>query len=424
MTINNIHYLKGFPESWIEVTIKDIILEAQTGFASGQRDDSGILQFRMNNITVDGHVLLDSYLKVPIPPDINKYLLKNGDILFNNTNSVDLIGKTAIFRDECKNCTFSNHFTRIRVDENKVIPDWVHIYFIKLQQFGYFSQICSRHVGQAGIRNDQILKIQIPLPPLPEQRRIATILTTVDDAIQKSQQAIAETERFKAAVMQELMTKGIGHSEFKDDPYIGRVPKEWDCKEIGNLLQTCQYGLSITGQESGLYPIIRMANLTNGSIDINNLQYVDLDDVTLEKYRLNKGDILFNRTNSTDLVGKTSIFALSGHYVFASYIIRLIIDKEKIHPEYLNYLMNSRNMQKRWRMLATPAASQSNINASAMKKIKIPLPRYTEQQKIAAILSTIDRKLDIQRKRKSLLGRLKRGLMNDLLTGRRRVKDV
>ena len=194
------------PKDWETTLIGEVIVDAQTGFASGQRDESGILQLRMNNITTEGHVLLDSYLKVPVPQDIDKYLLKSGDILFNNTNSVDLIGKTSLFQNECKNCTFSNHITRIRIDENKLLPEWLLYNFIKLWHSGHFSRICSRHVGQAGIRNDQILKILISLPSLPEQKKIVTILSIIDRKLTLQRQRTAHYERLKQGLMNELLT--------------------------------------------------------------------------------------------------------------------------------------------------------------------------------------------------------------------------
>jgi len=286
---------------WSDVIINDVVLDMQTGFASGQRDESGILQLRMNNITTDGRVLLDSYLKVPIPQDINKYLLKSGDILFNNTNSVDLIGKTALFKNECKNCTFSNHITRIRVDENKIVTEWLLYHLVKLRQSGYFSQICARHVGQAGIRNDQVLKIQIPLPPLPEQRRIATILTTVDDAIQRSRQVAAETERLKAGVMQDLMTKGIGHTEFREDPDVGMVPKEWDVSSLSDLSEQITVGIVVKPADHYVphgVPAFRSLNILRDKIKTDDFVFISKteNDTILSKSKIYCGDILVVRT--------------------------------------------------------------------------------------------------------------------------------
>jgi type I restriction enzyme S subunit len=135
---------------------------------------------------------------------------------------------------------------------------------------------------------------------------------------------------------------------------------------------------------------------------------------------LDKGDILFNRTNSYELVGRTGIFLLNGNYVFASYLIRLKPKHGIVHSHFLTFYLIFTN--DRVRQLATRAVHQANINATNLQKFKLPLPSLPEQKKIAEILSTVDTRLELLRKKREKLERVKKGLMNDLLTGRKRVK--
>jgi type I restriction enzyme S subunit len=144
------------PEEWNVLALKDLVIDTKSGFASGERDESGIVQFRMNNISSDGKIVLDALLKVPTPQNIEEYLLRKDDVLFNNTNSVELIGKSAIFNGELPRVTFSNHITRIRADLSKTIPKWILYHLIKRWMQGYFRLICVRHVGQAGIRSQEL----------------------------------------------------------------------------------------------------------------------------------------------------------------------------------------------------------------------------------------------------------------------------
>ncbi len=120
------------PKDWDVVKLMDVITEAKPGFACGKRDDNGIIQLRMDSIDPDGRINPNAYVRVPPPENVEEYLLKPGDILFNNTNSVDLIGKTAIFRGEFPKCVYSNHLTRIRVNPNKTIPEWILYVLIRL----------------------------------------------------------------------------------------------------------------------------------------------------------------------------------------------------------------------------------------------------------------------------------------------------
>ncbi|MEM3447902.1 MAG: restriction endonuclease subunit S [Nitrososphaerota archaeon] len=197
------------PKTWQIVKLGDIVLEAKSGFASGKRDDNGILQLRMDNIETEGWINPEAGVKVPMPPDVEEYLLKPNDILFNNTNSVDLIGKTAIFRGELPKCVYSNHLTRIRVNLNKVIPEWILFVLIKKWQTGVFKALCHRHVHQAGINNSDLLNIKFPLPEISEQQKITQILSTTDKKLKIERQEKARLEKIKQGLMDLLLTGKI-----------------------------------------------------------------------------------------------------------------------------------------------------------------------------------------------------------------------
>ena len=102
------------------------------------------------------------------------------------------------------------------------------------------------------------------------------------------------------------------------------MPKSWEVVELGKCLLKTQYGISAKGKEKGNVPILRMTNQKDGYISGDNLQYVNISEKELNKFKVNMDDVIFNRTNSFELVGRTAIFKISGDYVFASYLIRLV----------------------------------------------------------------------------------------------------
>ena len=272
--------------------------------------------------------------------------------------------------------------------------------------------------AQPHLNSSQLEETPIPLPPLPEQKKIAEVLSTVDQAIEKIDEAIEKNQKLKKGLMQELLTEGIGHKEFKDSE-IGRIPKEWDIRKLGEVITLCQYGLSIAMSQEGEYPIVKMDDIVNGYVVADKVKYVNLDKRDFENFKLKKGDILFNRTNSYELVGRTGVFTLDGNYVFASYLIRIRPDTEVLNSFFLTlYLIFS---GEKLRQLATRAVHQANINATTLQKVVIPIPHLPEQQKIAEILSAADERLGLLRTRKERLGKIKKGLMNNLLTGKWRV---
>src|SRR5258708_1951007 len=133
-----------------------------------------------------------------------------------------------------------------------------------------------------------------------------------------------------------------------------------------------------------------MMNLVDGKVVGNELKFVDLPDALFEAYRLEYGDILFNRTNSIDLVGKVGIYHLEGDYVFASYLIRLRVRRDRVSADYLNYFLNSEPGQARILAYATPGVSQSNVNGTNLKKVLVPLPPMDEQLEIVRRLNAVE----------------------------------
>lgn len=259
-----------------------------------------------------------------------------------------------------------------------------------------------------------------PLPPLPEQRAIARVLSAVQAAIAKQDELIQTTQALKRALMHKLFTEGLNGEPTKETE-IGLVPESWDVAALGQYLNKAQYGLSVKGEKSGNYPILRMTNQENGKTTAAKLQYVNVPEKEGEKFRLNPKDILFNRTNSIELVGKTSIFELDGDYVFASYLIRLQTNTERLNPDYLNFYLNHSATQDRLKTIANRGVSQANISASRLSGFVVPVPSVKEQARITKILEGVINKVAHHQTRKRTLEALFRTLLHELMTGQRRV---
>jgi type I restriction enzyme S subunit len=259
-------------------------------------------------------------------------------------------------------------------------------------------------------------KFEFPLPSLSEQRKIATVLYTVDQMIQKTEEITNQAHVVKKALMQDVFHGRHKRFETYQSTPVGEIPSHWSVVSIGEVVETAQYGISESMSEEGQYPIFRMNNIENGYMIDKPLKYIDLDDEEFDKYRVEKGDILFNRTNSLELVGKTGIYELDGDHVFASYLVRLQTDN-MADPYYMNYYMNSSEAQSRMQVFATKGVSQANINANSIQQVKLPLPPLDEQKEIADRISSIDSQIKANQQYKSQLKRFKRGLMQSLLSG-------
>jgi len=198
------------PDGWRWVRLDSLVVEGQSGFACGERDPEGVIQLRMNNVDTRGNFVWDEFIRVPADEDtIRQYKLEPGDVLFNNTNSVELVGKSALFTGYSEPVVYSNHFTRLRMDRTQLLPD-ILVAWLNLQWYrGVFANICNRWVGQSAVKPDKLLALDFPLPPLAEQKRIAAILNEQMAAVERARNAAEEELKTINALPSALLRKAF-----------------------------------------------------------------------------------------------------------------------------------------------------------------------------------------------------------------------
>ena len=197
------------------------------------------------------------------------------------------------------------------------------------------------------------------------------------------------------------------------------IPDSWCFSTLEKLCKSFKYGTSSKSATSGLVPVLRMGNLQNGEIDWNDLVYTS-DEQEINKYNLEKNDVLFNRTNSPELVGKTAIYRGEQQAIYAGYLIK-IENYSELNSEYLNYALNS-TFAKEWKLdVKTDGVSQSNINAQKLAKFEISLPPIEEQEEIVKQVKKAFEKLDKieeqYKKAKSYTDRITQSILHKAFTG-------
>lgn len=180
---------RPLPAGWHWVRLGEVIGEVQAGFACGLRDPQGIAQLRMNNLDTRGNFVWDDVLRVPHEAKVEQFLIVPGDVLFNNTNSTELVGKSALFEGYDEPIVYSNHFTRLRTVTEALMPDFLASWLNHQWQQGVFAAICNRWIGQSAVKADKLLNLNLPLPPLDIQRRIAGVLRDHMAAVEKARAA-------------------------------------------------------------------------------------------------------------------------------------------------------------------------------------------------------------------------------------------
>ncbi|HUI29716.1 MAG TPA: restriction endonuclease subunit S [Candidatus Acidoferrales bacterium] len=261
------------------------------------------------------------------------------------------------------------------------------------------------------------------VPREVEQEKIAAVLWKIQRAIDIEEKLIATARELKHSTMHQLFGRGL-HGEKLKETEIGMIPDSWEVVPLGRHLLLAQYGLSIRGQQVGRYPILRMNCQLDGKTIFRDLQFVELDQKTFAAFQVKDGDLLFNRTNSFELVGRTSIFRSNREAVFASYLIRLTLDQSEYYPEFVNFYFNQPSVQADLKRLASRGVSQSNISASKLKEYYIPKTSLDEQREISGILQSIDSKIEILERKRATLQDLFKTMLHKLMTGEIRVVDL
>lgn len=260
----------------------------------------------------------------------------------------------------------------------------------------------------------QFSELELPIPPRDEQQKIADCLSSLDDLIAAETYKLDTLKTHKKDLMQQLFPRegetvpGLRFPEFRE-------AGEWKETLFGKLVVKSFYGTSSPTSNTGKYPVLRMGNMVDGALSFSNLAYIDLDEKSFAKIRLAPGDILLNRTNSPDLVGKVSIFDQDIECITASYIVTYRLDRAQVVPEFCNLILNTPRCQRKIRALARSSISQVNINPTAFKnELAVALPNIEEQRRIVSCFSDIDERISSQIKKIELLKVQKAGLMKQL----------
>ncbi|MBS9821688.1 MULTISPECIES: restriction endonuclease subunit S [Vibrio] len=233
-------------------------------------------------------------------------------------------------------------------------------------------------------------ELEITLPDKPQMSRCLEVIDKAQECFDRIDLLHADIYKIKTKLAYDRMLKGNWYRQIFMKPDDANIPKGWRLTTIGDVLIDTQYGLSEALEKEGEYPVLRMMNITNGYVDPNDMKYLSSDYGDAEKYTLNKGDLVFNRTNSMEWVGRTGIFELDDKYLFASYLIRLVVDESQVSPFYLNQYLNLPLVQYRLKAFATPGVSQANINPGSLKSLPILLPPIDEIAETDTLLRLFD----------------------------------
>jgi len=305
--------------------------------------------------------------------DRSKIIKKSTKFLFD-CDAIIVAGEGQTFLPKFYSGKFDLHQRSYAIYnfDKSVSVHYAYKYLIHFHK--YFEEVAVGATAKS-LRLRHFQDLPIPIPSLPEQHRIVSILDQCFSAIEKTK-ANAEQNLKNAREMFDCTLNSILYD------------KKWKIKKLGEVCEKVEYGTSSKSQSQGIMPVLRMGNIQNGRFVWDSLVYSNNEEDN-KQYLLKYNDVLFNRTNSPELVGKTAIYKGERPAIFAGYLIRINRKENLLDADYLNYYLNSKMAFEYGKTVVISSVNQANINGTKLKTYPIPLPTLQEQQFIVRRLDAL-----------------------------------
>ncbi len=369
---------------WTEVALGDAIADVRPGFASGADVREGVLQVRMNNVTSDGVLDFSKQRRVPIDERTSRFELQSGDVLFNATNSPELVGKTALFVGRDEPVVFSNHFLRLRTDEQRLMPAYLARWMQYQHSRGVFGAMARQWVNQAAVRTDRLLKIAISLPPLAEQRRIARVLDAVDQLRAWRRASFDVNARLRDALF-----AATAASSSAPWPLV-RVADLADVTNGG--IRTGPFGSQLLhGEfvEAGI-AVLGIDNAVANEFRWGAQRYISEAKYNeLRRYTVRPGDVLITIMGTC---GRVAIVPDDiGVAINTKHLCCISLDRARCLPSFLHAYFLRHPIARQYLMSRAKGAIMAGLNMGIIKDLPVSLPPIEIQRDLADRLGEIDR---------------------------------
>ncbi|GKR18631.1 restriction endonuclease subunit S [Aeromonas caviae] len=373
--------MSQLPRGWVETNFEDVCDYIQRGKGPKYAEFSEYPV--VNQKAVRWFGIQEEHLKYVHPEQWDKWdelrYIREGDILWNSTGTGTIGRACHIDQTQLSKAkVVDSHITIVRT--NKLVESKFAFYWIMHPEIqGNINGLYNGSTNQVELSKKIIESTRFPLAPLAEQTCIVKKLDEVLAQVEATQARLARIPDIIKLFRQSVLSAAVS----------GKLTEEWRIKHantpwldgvLGDFINKPTYGSSAKSDKDGLVPVLRMGNLQNGKLDWTELVYTS-DEVEIKKYKLRTGDVLFNRTNSPELVGKTSIYRGERTAIYAGYLIKISC-LPVLNPEFLNYHLNSPSARAYCYAVKSDGVSQSNINAKKLAEYPMSLPQPAEQTEI------------------------------------------
>ena len=405
------------PNGWSKHKFYEIVRDTQLGTTERHKGDisnNQIPLLKMGNLSW-GEFNLNSVEQLPREKVDSTLLLKKGDFLFNTRNTPELVGKSAVWNDNLPEATFDNNINRISF-KNGIDPFYMAAYLNNGRGKAIINSLPAGSTSVAAIYWKDLKNIQITLPPLPEQRKIAKILSTWDKAISTTEKLIETSKQQKKALMQQLLT---GKKRLVDPETGMMFEGEWKRHAMSDLVFIDRKSLGKRTLDDFEFQYISLSDVAVGSISKELEVHKFASSPSRARRVIQEGDILLS-TVRPNLKGFAKV---SGKHAdcIASTGFSVLTPKKRVNGDYIYQYIFSSHVTGQIDSLVV-GSNYPAINSSDVAGLKVYCPTYEEQQKIASVLTAADKEIELLQAKLAHFKQEKKALMQQLLTGKRRVK--
>jgi len=418
------------PKGWKLVSTLDVVPDPKSSIKIGpfgsslkkhELTDSGIRVLFIENVVNNKfEYKTGKFITRQKYEDLKGFTVKSSDVL---VTMMGTIGRVCVVPDDIDTAIISSHLTKITLDQKKILPRYFSLLLTSPIIFDQM-RIEARGIAMPGLNSRIIKNLKFILPPLETQKKIVKKLDYILGQLEEKKKEILKLNENSYLKLITFQKNFVGFSFVQ---YLKN--EETEQFYLSELLDDIKLG---SNQKADKYaagiPVLRMPNIQDGEIDYSDLKYIKFTKKDEEKYLLKKYDVLVNRSNSPELVGKSAVFERDDKFAFASYLIRLRINRKKINPYFLVYYLNSPLGRKYVKSVYVKTAGQANINSEHLKALPISLPKLQRQDLLVTMMSKQKLNTNLKDKIRSILEKnhryekmsidLQSRILNEAFTGK------
>jgi len=357
-------------------------------------------------------------------PSRARKVVQTDDVLFATVRPT--LKRIALVPPELDGAIVSTGYCVLRCDKAKADPGFLYSFLIT-DHFNARMAGLERGANYPAVRDSDVTASWLPLPPLPEQQKIAHILTTVQRAIEAQERIIQTTTELKKALMHKLFTQGL-RGERQKQTEIGPVPESWEVVALSNcaVVQTgIAKGRKIDPKDAVQLPYLRVANVQDGYLDLTEMKTITIRKDEEARYALHEGDVVLTEGGDFDKLGRGFIWhGQVDRCVHQNHVFVVRPDTKRISSEFFAYQSQSPYGKAYFLSVAHKTTNLACINTTKLKAFPVLLPPKEQQRDIVNACQSIDEKIASSRTKHSALQALFRTLLHELMTAKTRVHEM